>query len=67
MTTEMTVLWSLSRVDTEETIWQDLVLSSCTATVGDAFVGTTRMRMATEGAARNNIRTALERLAAADL
>jgi hypothetical protein len=67
MTTEMTVLWSLSRVDTKETVWQELVQSSYTATVGQAFAGVVRARMSAEGAARNNIRNALEKLALAEL
>jgi hypothetical protein len=67
MTTEMTVLWSLSRVDTQETVWQALVASRHTADVGEAFAGAVRLRKATEGAARDNIRQALELLANADL
>lgn len=66
MTTEMTVLWSLSRVDTQETVWQELIPSSYTATVGQAFAGVVRARKSAEGAARTNIREALERLANAE-
>lgn len=67
MTTEMTVLWSLSRVDTQDTVWQALVASRYTAHVGEAFAGAVRLRKATEGAARDNIRQALKLLANADL
>jgi hypothetical protein len=67
MTTEMTVLWSLSRVDSRETVWQELVASTYTARVGDAFAGAVRLRVSAEGAARANIRQALELLANADL
>ena len=67
MTVEMTVLWSLSLVDTEETIWQELVESRYEATVGDAFAAVTRLKLATEGAARENIRKGLEGLAKASM
>jgi len=67
MTTEMTVLWSLSRVDSRETVWQQLVTSSHTATVGDAFAGVVRLRKSAEGAARENIREALDRIAHANV
>lgn len=67
MTTVMTVLWSLSRVDTQDTVWQQLVESSHTATVGDAFAGVVRLRKSAEGAARKNIRRALELMANAAL
>jgi len=42
-------------------------VSSYTADVGAAFAGAVGLRKATEGAARNDIRQALERLATADL
>ena len=67
MTVEMTVLWSLSTAEPARIVWQALVESQHTATVGDAFAGVVRMREATEGAARKNIEEALRRLAAADL
>lgn len=67
MTTVMTVLWSLSRVASGETVWQALIESEYTATIGDAFAGAVRMRKATEGAARKNIEEAIRRIAAADL
>lgn len=67
MTTEMTVLWSLSRVDSGQTIWQQLVRSSHTATVGEAFAAVVRIRKSAEGAARKNIRQALDLLAQADV
>jgi hypothetical protein len=36
--------------------------ASYTATMGDAFIAATRLRLATEGAARENIRLGLKKL-----
>jgi hypothetical protein len=67
MTTVMTVLWSLSRNDTRETVWQALIESQHTAQSGEAFAGVVRVRKATEGAARENIEAAIQQLAGAAL
>jgi hypothetical protein len=60
---ELTVLWSLSRTDTRETFWQELVTSRGRS---HHFVGVTRQRRGLEFAARENIRMGIERLAGAD-
>ena len=62
--TEMTVLWSVSRGDTGETVWQELVRTTGTSA---NFFGAWRIRNAAEEAARENIRRALALLAEADL
>lgn len=62
--TQMTVLWSLSSLETGETVWQELVASTGHST---NFFGAWRIRNAAEEAARENIRQAIERLAEADL
>lgn len=59
--------WTLQRVDTGAVVWQESLKSEHTATMGDAFVGTERLRLATEGAARNNIALGLEKLSALKL
>ncbi len=64
---DVTVLWSLSRVDTEQTVWQQLLPSSYTVAVGDAFQRGARFRLTLEGALRENIRQAFERMAGAKL
>ena len=64
---DMHVLWSVSRIDTQETVWQQLVASEATATVGDAFNAQNRARVATERAARQNIERAPVALAGAPL
>ena len=60
-TVKMEAAWSLKRADST-TVWQESIRSEHTATTSDAFVGTTRLRMATEGAARNNIKLGLAKI-----
>lgn len=48
-------------------VWQKAVISSGTATMGDAFVGVTRLRLANENALRANIRDALTQIGALQL
>ena len=62
LTVDMHVLWSLSRVDTGETVWQQLIRSKYTAQWYEAYLYQVRLRRATEGAARANIREALVQL-----
>jgi hypothetical protein len=49
----------ISRLNPERkngaTVWKEFVISECTATMNDAFAGITRLRLGTEGEARNNI------------
>lgn len=47
--------WTLKRADTGATVWQESIRSEHTATAADSFAGVTRLRLATEGAARSNI------------
>ena len=60
MTVDMKVSYTLRKGGS--TVWQRTIDSTHTATPGEAFVGVTRLRMATEGAARENIRQALQAL-----
>lgn len=55
--------WTLARSSDDSIIWEDKILSTYTATVHDAFVGITRLRLANEGAARQNIEQGLAKLA----
>lgn len=57
---ELGVLWSLSRSDTQETLWQELVESKGHSS---HFVGVVRTRRSVELAAQENIRKGIERLA----
>jgi hypothetical protein len=60
---ELTVDWTLWSTRTGEVLWRDAIHTSHTATPWDALIGTRRCRLATEGAARANIRAAIEQLA----
>lgn len=60
MTVDMKVSYTLRKGGS--TVWQRTIDSTHTSTPGEAFVGVTRLRMATEGAARENIRQALQAL-----
>lgn len=59
--------WTLTRASTGAKVWQESITSEYTAGATDAFAGVTRLRMATEGAARNNISKALKKIAALKL
>lgn len=55
MTVNSTVQYTLTNVQTGEVVYDQLIAENHTATVGDAFVGVTRLRMANEGSIRANI------------
>lgn len=59
--------WTLQRVDTGAVVWQESVKAEHTATMGDALVAVERLRLATEGAARDNIAVGLEKISALKL
>lgn len=61
---EITVLWSISRGEPRETIWQEFVTSRGRS---HHFVGVVRARRSLELAAQENIRLGLEKLSRADL
>ncbi len=54
MTVSMEVSYNLRKAGS--LIWADTISSTYKAPLGDAFVGAVRLRKATEGAARENIR-----------
>lgn len=61
-TVKMEAGWTLKRAASGETVWQEAIKSEHTATTGDAFVASTRLRLAVEGVARNNISLGLEKI-----
>jgi len=63
MTVSLRADWTLTQVPGDRVLWHDRIGSSYTATVGQAFSGATRLRKATEGAARQNIELGLAQLA----
>jgi len=66
-TVKMEAAWRLMRSDTGGVVWREAIKSSHTQTAGETFAGATRLRLATEGAARNNIREGLARIVRLDL
>jgi len=66
MTVTLTTSWKLTHVATGRVVVQEFIDTPYTATVGQAFVATTRIRVANEGAARENIKQGLERLSQYD-
>lgn len=56
--------WQLIRLADGQMVHNEFVQNSAKATLGDAFVGNTRVRVAKERAARENIKSGLEKIAA---
>ncbi|WP_438479910.1 hypothetical protein [Oleiharenicola lentus] len=61
-TVKMEVTWQLRRLSDQSLVWEKAIMSSHTAKMSDAFVGTTRLRLANEGAARANIKDAIDQM-----
>jgi hypothetical protein len=66
-TVKMEMGWTLTRASTGAVVWQEAITSEHTATVSDAFTGMTRLKMATEGAAKNNVALGLAKLSSLSL
>lgn len=67
MTVTLLVRYTItSGIDKTQT-WQKDIVSQYTATVGDAFVGATRLNKANEGSVRENIRLLLEEISKLEL
>ena len=64
LTVNLRADWKLSDSKDNRELWHERVVSTHTATVGDAFAAIERLRIANEGAARKNIEQGLEKLAA---
>jgi hypothetical protein len=62
-TVRMEAGWTLKRADTRAEVWQATVRSQYTAGPADTLDGKARLRLATEGAARENIALGLQRIA----
>jgi hypothetical protein len=54
--------WELWRSETKAAIWKDVIATKYVTTTKDAWGGLTRTKLSTEGAARENIREALEQI-----
>jgi hypothetical protein len=66
-TVKMEVSYALKDTKSGSTVWTKDINSEYTATAGQAFAGVERLRLANEGAARENIRQALTEMAALTL
>ncbi|WHN66079.1 hypothetical protein [Cysteiniphilum sp. QT6929] len=55
MTVSATASYDLINTHNKQSVWHKQISSKYTATTSDAFVGATRLRLANEGAIRNNI------------
>ena len=62
MTVTMAAEWTVLRREGDSLLGREFVPSSCHKSVGDAFAGATRLRLATECAARENIAEGLRRI-----
>lgn len=60
MKVDLETTWSLVRASDRSAVMQKVIKTTYTATPSDAFVGMTRLRMAVEGAARENIAQGLK-------
>lgn len=66
-TVEMEAAWSLVKLSDRSVVMRKSVRSAGTATAGDSLVGVTRLRMAVEAAARENISQGLQAVSATKL
>jgi hypothetical protein len=62
MEVHMEAAWVLINHGNGETVWKKAIKSQYTAGAFDAFAAVARIRLATEGAARNNIKQGIELL-----
>jgi hypothetical protein len=63
MTVALRVQWRLVHLPDQTEVWHDRIQTVHTAAFSQAFSGVKRLRLATEGAARENIEEGLKRLA----
>ena len=66
-TVKMEAVWSLAHADSQKVLMKESIRSSFTATAGEAFAAVTRLRIATEGAAQENIRLGIKKLSQLNL
>jgi hypothetical protein len=66
-TVNLEATWRLLHSGDQKVVWEKAITSSSTATFSDAFSGVTRLRLANEGAARNNIQEAIVLMSALPL
>lgn len=62
LTVTIEIAWKLTKMKDGSTVMSENLINSYTATVDDAFTAAKRLRLANEGAARENIRDALKKI-----
>jgi hypothetical protein len=67
MTVKMDVSYSLTDTQSNKSVWSKEISSEYTAKASEAFAGVKRLRLANEGAARENIQQAIAAMAALNL
>jgi len=67
MTVTMEVGYTLSDVRAQKPVWKKSIRSTYTATTKDSIIGATRLQMANEGAARQNIEQAISEMSKLNL
>ena len=67
MTVDIDIAWTLAKIRVETPLIREVHSSTYTAPMGAAFAGVKRLRIATEGAVRENIDWILKRISQLDL
>ena len=63
MTVSVTANWKLIDLSNNRTVFEELIPTPYEAKVSDSFVGSERLRLANEGAVRENIKHGIQKLA----
>lgn len=66
-TVEMEMAWSMTKLSDRSVVLRKSIKSTGTASMGEAFVGVTRLRMAVEKAAKDNISQGVKAIAELNL
>jgi hypothetical protein len=67
MTVRVEIGWTLSRTASQKTVWQESILTSDTSTSDEEFNAQNRLKLATERAAKKNIREGMKRISQLEL
>lgn len=67
MTATIETNWTLTRISDHSVVWQKAITTSHTTKTSEALAGVKRLRLATEGSARDNIQDAIQQMSALNL
>ncbi|HAJ26119.1 MAG TPA: hypothetical protein DCG53_02550, partial [Syntrophus sp. (in: bacteria)] len=59
---DLSALWTLTSMDTSKIVFREEINTAFTATMGDSVLGIKRLRLANEGAARENIKIGIAKI-----